>query len=94
MHPIFCAYLIIFLGVLRLNIITSTFGVFILCNLYSNRFHSFIFKLCIMIVYTLKMHVHRPSRFRAEFGLVIFVNWSSLIAKVRVKAATYYKVYL
>ena len=63
MHPIFCAHLIIYFGVLNLDIITftvyTTFGVLTLCNLWAicipNRFHSFIFKLCIMIVYTLKI---------------------------------------
>ena len=43
-NPMLCAYLIIFLGVLNLDIITST-----------DRFHSFIFKFCKMIVHTLQM---------------------------------------
>ena len=56
MHPIFCAYLIIFLGLLNLDIITSTPPLDYLCVICnSNRFHSFIFKLCIMIVNMLKM---------------------------------------
>ena len=37
----------------------------VICNL--NRFHSFIFKFCIMIVHTLKMCTGRRSR--AEFVL-------------------------
>ena len=54
-----CAHFIIFLGVLNLDIITSTppleyLHCLFVCN--SNRFHSFIFKLCIMIVHTLKMY--------------------------------------
>ena len=60
MHPIFCSHLIIFLGVLKLDIIASTphleclhCEICVICN--SNRFNYFIFKLCIMIVYTLKM---------------------------------------
>ena len=56
--PMFFAHLIIFLGVLNLDIITSTpplesLHCLFVCN--SNRFHTFIFKLCIMIVHTLKM---------------------------------------
>ena len=55
MHPIFYAHWIIYFGVLNY----TTFGVLTLCNLcvicISNRFHSCIFKLCIMIVHTLKM---------------------------------------
>ena len=75
-HPIFCAHLIIFLGVFNLYIkffyVYITFGVFTLCNLCvicnSNIFHSFIFKLhndCSHIE-----DVHRRCRSRAEFGLV------------------------
>ena len=52
-----CAFLIIFLGLLNLYIFVSTtfssaYIVYlcVICN--SNRFHSFIFKLCIMIVHT------------------------------------------
>ena len=59
-HPVFCAHLIVFLGVLNLDIITSTppleclhfFYLCVICN--SFRFHSSIFKLCIIIVHTLK----------------------------------------
>ena len=43
-------------GLLNLDIITSTpllDYLCVICN--SNRFHSFIFKFCIMIVNTLKM---------------------------------------
>ena len=55
-HPVFWAYLIIFLGLLNLDIITSTPLLDYLCLICnSNRFHSFIFKFCIMIVNTLKM---------------------------------------
>ena len=59
MHPIFCAHLIIFLGLLNLEIITSTLPLdclrclCVVCN--SNRSHSVIFKLCIMIINTLKL---------------------------------------
>ena len=57
-HPIFCAHLIIFLRVFNLDIIMSTpplefLHYIFVCN--AKRFHSFIFKLCIMIVHTLKM---------------------------------------
>ena len=57
-HLLFCAQLIIILGVLNLDIITSSpplecLYCVILCN--SNSFHSFTFKLCIMIIHTLKM---------------------------------------
>ena len=56
MHPIYCAYLIIFWGLLNLDIITSTPPLDYLCLIWnSNRIHSFIFNLCIMIVNTLKM---------------------------------------
>ena len=78
MHPIFCVHLIIFLGLLNLDIITSTpplecLHCLFVCNLQF-RFHSFIFTLCIM------MHndcspiedMHRRRRSRAEFGLVLF----------------------
>ena len=44
---------------LRKHHIYTTLGVLILCSLCvicsSNRFHSFIFELCIMIVHTFKM---------------------------------------
>ena len=39
------------------------------CNLNSNRFHSFIFILCIMIVHTLKMCTGDAG---PEFGLVFY----------------------
>ena len=57
-HPIFCSHLIIFLRELNLDIITSTSPLeylhcLFVCN--SNRFHSFIFKLCIIIVHKLEM---------------------------------------
>ena len=54
MHPIFCAHLIIYLGVLNSDFGVLTFCIMcVICNL--NRFHSFIFELCIMIIHTLKM---------------------------------------
>ena len=60
MHPTFCAHLITFLGLLNLDIIRSTppwiaYIVYlcVICN--SNKFHSFILKLCLMIVNTLEM---------------------------------------
>ena len=55
---VFCAHLIIFLRVLNLDIITSAPPLeclHCLCYLYFNRFYSFIFKLYIIIVHTLKM---------------------------------------
>ena len=73
MHPIFCAHLIILLGVLNLDIIMSTpplecLNCLFVCKL--NKFHSFIFKLCIMIVHTLKMCTRGP-----EQSLVLFIQW-------------------
>ena len=54
MHPIFYAHLIIYFGVLKLDIITSTLPLeCVIC--ISNRFHSFIFEFCIMIVHTFQM---------------------------------------
>ena len=53
----FCAKLIIFLGLLHLDIFPSEMHrilVFVISNLSS--FHSFIFKLCILIVHTLNMY--------------------------------------
>ena len=59
-HPILCVHLIIFLGLLNLTLLRlhhlwSAYIVYlcVICN--SNRFYSFIFKLCITIVHTLKM---------------------------------------
>ena len=57
-HPIFCAHLIIYLGVFNLNISMSTpplecYTLCVICNSY--RYHFFTFKLSIMIVRTLKM---------------------------------------
>ena len=58
---IFCAHLIIFFWSVELGhyYVYATFGILTLCNLCkicnSNRFHSFIFKIYIMIVHTLKM---------------------------------------
>ena len=55
MHLIFCAHLIINLGMLNLDIIKSTpllecLHCLFVCNLFFKQFHSFIFKLCIMIL--------------------------------------------
>ena len=64
--------LIIFLGLLNLDIITSTpllDYLCVICN--SNRFHSFIFKFCIMIVNTLKMCTGDAG---PEQSLVLFLN--------------------
>ena len=57
---ILCTFDNIFWSVeLKHYYVNTTFGVLTLCNLFvicnSNRSHSFIFKLCIMIVHTLKM---------------------------------------
>ena len=72
-HPIFYAYLIIFLGLLNLDIITSTPPLDYLCVICnSNRFHSFIFKLCIMIVNTLKMCTSDSG---PEQSLVLFLTY-------------------
>ena len=82
MHPIFCAHLIIFLGLLNLDIITSTppldcLRCLFVCICNSNRFHSFIFKLCIMSVNTLKMCTDdagpEQSLVLFLFGLICFV---------------------
>ena len=51
MHSI---YLIIFLGLMNLDIITST-PPFECLHCLFDRFHSFLSKLCMMIVHTLKM---------------------------------------
>ena len=77
MHPIFCAYLIIFLGLFNLDIITSTPPLDYLCVICnSNRFHSFIFKLCIMIVNMLKMCTGDAG---PEQSLVLFLKkWQNL----------------
>ena len=57
-HPIFCAHLIIFLRVLNLDIITSAPPLeclHCLCYLYFKQILFVLFKLCIIIVHTLKM---------------------------------------
>ena len=78
MHPILCAHLIIFLEWLNLDIISvhslwSAYIVylFVICN--SIRFHSFVFKLCIMIVHTLKMFTDDAG---PEQSLVLFLSVS------------------
>ena len=61
-HQSFCAHLInifLFLGLLNLDIFFPSEMlrgclVCVICN--SSSFHSFIFKLCIMIVHTLNMY--------------------------------------
>ena len=59
MCTLYFVHLIIFWIVELRHYYIYTFEVLTLCNLCvicnSNRFHSFILKLCIMIVYTLKM---------------------------------------
>ena len=60
MHPIFCTHLIIFLGLLNLDILTSTpplecLHCLFVCNLKFKQISFFLFKPCIMIVHTLKM---------------------------------------
>ena len=73
-HPIFCAFDNIFRSVeLRHYNVYTLFGVPTFCNLCvicsSNNFHSYIFKLCIMIVHTLKMCTGDTG---PEQGLVLF----------------------
>ena len=75
-HLLFCAHLIIFCYIswsVNLDIIMSTppFGCIhcVICS--SNRFHSFIFKLSIMIVHTLKTCT---SNVVQEQSLVFFVH--------------------
>ena len=72
---IFCAHLIIFLGVMNLDIIMSSppfesLHCLFVCN--SNRFHSFIFKLCKMIVHTSKMCTNDAG---PEQSLVLFLKF-------------------
>ena len=62
-HLKFCAHLIICLGVLNVDIIRFTPPMKCLpCISISKRFDSFIFKLCIMIVNTLKMYTGVAGR--------------------------------
>ena len=73
-HPIFCAHLIIFLGVLNLDIITSTpplecLHCLFVCNLQFKQI-SFLY---IQTLYNDCSHiedVHQRCRSRTEFGLV------------------------
>ena len=75
MRPIFCAHLIIFLGLLNLDIITSTPPLECLHYLYvcNKQFKPIPF------LYIQTLHadcspiddVHRRRRSRAEFGLVV-----------------------
>ena len=75
-HLLFCAHLIniflLFMGVELRHFFSSEMQrgcqVCAVCN--SNRFHSFIFKLCIMIVHTSKMCIGNTVS-RAELGLVL-----------------------
>ena len=96
MCTIFCAHLITYFGVLNLDIITSTPPLECLnCNLcvicISNRFHSFIFKLCIMIAHTLKMCTDDAG---LEQSLVLLCScangpvWSFLVMVVREMASS------
>ena len=60
MHPIFCAHLIIFLGLLNLDIITSTpplecLHCLFVCNLQFKPISFLYIQLCIMIVHPWKM---------------------------------------
>ena len=75
MHPIFCAHLIIFLGMLNLDVIKSTpplecLHCLFVCNM--------LFKQISFYIHTLHNDcshiedVHRRRRSRAEFGLVLF----------------------
>ena len=78
MHPIVCAHLIIFFGLLNFDIITSTpllecIHCLFVCNLQFKP---------IAFLYIQTLHndcspvedVHRPCRSRAEFGLVVVVD--------------------
>ena len=83
LDPIFCAHLIIYLGVFNLYYdVYTTFGVLTLCNLCvicnSNRFHSFIFELCIMIVHTLKMSTANAGPEQSLDLFYCFTQHSSL----------------
>ena len=73
MHPIFCAHLIIFLGLLNLDIATpplECLHCLFVCNLQFNH----ISFLNIQTLHNDCTHiedVHRRRRSRAEFGLVL-----------------------
>ena len=68
---------------LRHYYVYTTFGVLTLCNLCvicnSNRFHSFIFKLCIMIVHTLKMCTGKAGPEQNFLVLLILKNSDSSV---------------
>ena len=79
MHPIFFAHLIILLDLLHLDLsslhhILMAYIVYLCVMFNSNRFHSFIFKLCIMIVDKLKICTDDAG---PEQSLVLFVSLSS-----------------
>ena len=80
MHLKFCAHLMICLGVLNLDIIRSTPPMECLpCISNSNRFDSFIFKLCIMIVHTLKLCIGEagPEQSLAlSYIIIITLNYT------------------
>ena len=80
MHLIFCAHLIIFLGVLNLDIIMSTPPMDRLhCVICSNRFDSFIFKLCKMIVHALKVCTGEASPEQSvvlSYTIIITLNYT------------------
>ena len=75
MHPIFCAHLIIFLGLLNLDIITSTpplecLHCLFVCNLQFKPI-SFLYIQTLLNDCSPVEDVHRRRRSRAEFGLVV-----------------------
>ena len=84
MHPIFCAHLIIFLGLLNLDVIRSTPPLECLHCLHNDCSHI--------------EDVHRRHRSRAEFGLVsiaIILNSQSLVLylkNIEVKILTPHKL--
>ena len=74
MHPIFCAHLIIFLGLLNLDIITSTpplecLHCLFVCNLQFILISFFHIQTLHNDCSTIE-DVHRRGRSRVEFGLV------------------------
>ena len=77
MHPIFCAHLIIFLGMLNLDVIKSTpplecLHCLFVCNLLYKQI-SFLYIQTLHNDFSHIEDVDRRCRSRAEFGLIITV---------------------
>ena len=76
-HPIFCAHLITFLGLLNLDIITSTPP--LVCLHYSFVCNLYLKHISFLYIQTLRNDcshiedIHQRRRSRAEFGLVFFL---------------------